>query len=266
MSSPISTRSWPTMPIPFPSVHRSPIVMMGSPRISACDGIPAEILASGPTVVPRPSAIRPSPNNTDCGNAIMLPSPKLWNDRARRCLGPIAPRRVIPVHVAWITSPAMRSTFSRSIVEGYGDGHFHGASTAYRVAVRLPADGRSLSEIVATRHRRSRRNGATRPRGGARRAAIARPPGRKRSGGRACLRRTRRRGRRRHRRSLDLRQRADRRAVVRRGPHTGHQLLGGRTHTFGVDVPLSDRLARGGAARARSPDGDAGPATGGDRL
>ena len=70
-------RSCPTMPMPLPSVQRSPIVMIGSPRMPACDGMPALTVASGPMVLPLPNAMRPSPKSTDCGNAIMLPSPKV---------------------------------------------------------------------------------------------------------------------------------------------------------------------------------------------
>ena len=48
--------------------------------------------------------------------------------------------------------------------------------------------------------------------------------------GRARLRRARQRGRGRDRRSVDLRQRTHRRAIVRRGPHSRDQLLGRRAH------------------------------------
>ena len=58
-------------------------------------------------------------------------------------------------------------------------------------------------------------------------------------------------------RTVDLRQRADRRAAVRRGPHPRDQLLGRRAHPLAVDVPLPGRLARGGAAGARGADGRA---------
>src|SRR2546425_894769 len=69
MSSPISMRSWPTIPMPFPSEQRSPIVMTGSPRMPICDGMPALMLASGPIVVPAPISIRSSPQTTGRGDA-----------------------------------------------------------------------------------------------------------------------------------------------------------------------------------------------------
>jgi hypothetical protein len=48
MSSPNSMRSWPTIPMPFPSEQRSPIVITGSPRRPICDGMPALMLAERP--------------------------------------------------------------------------------------------------------------------------------------------------------------------------------------------------------------------------
>ena len=77
-------RSWPTMPMPFPSEQRSPIVMTGSPRRPICDGMPALMLASGPMVVPAPISMRSSPKTTVGGNAIIDPSPNRANLRARR--------------------------------------------------------------------------------------------------------------------------------------------------------------------------------------
>ena len=65
------------------------------------------------------------------------------------------------------------------------------------------------------------------------------------------VRRARRSGRGRDHRTVDLRQRADRRAALRRGPHPRDQLLGRRAHAVAVDVPLPGRIARGGAAGAR---------------
>ena len=58
-------------------------------------------------------------------------------------------------------------------------------------------------------------------------------------------------------RPVDLRQRADRRAAVRRGRTPRDQLLGRRAHAIAVDVPLPGRLARGGAAGARGAHGRA---------
>ena len=84
-------RSWPTMPMPFPNVQRSPIVMIGSPRSSACTGMPALSEASGPIDVRAPISMRPSPKMTLGGNEIMLPSPNAWKRRAARWFGPIAP-------------------------------------------------------------------------------------------------------------------------------------------------------------------------------
>src|SRR5262252_6641956 len=102
------------MPMPLPSEQRSPIVITGSPCRSACEGMPALIVASGPIVVPSPISMRCSPYTTVGGNAIIEPSPKRAKRRARRCRGPIAPRRTMWFHDAWIASPTTRFTSSRS--------------------------------------------------------------------------------------------------------------------------------------------------------
>ena len=85
----------------------------------------------------------------------------------------------------------------------------------------------------------------------------ARPAARQRARGATGLRRARRSRRARDGRPVDLRQRTHRRAVVRRAPGPGDQLLRRRAHASRVDVPLPDRLARGGAAGARGPHGRA---------
>src|SRR5689334_10196043 len=53
------------------------------------------------------------------GKAIIEPSPKRANRRARRWRGPIAPSRTTPVHAACTASPSTRFTSSRSTRERY---------------------------------------------------------------------------------------------------------------------------------------------------
>src|SRR5579862_5095873 len=107
------------MPMPLPSEQRSPIVITGSPWRSACEGIPALIVASGPIRVPSPISMRCSPYTTVGGNAIIDPSPKCANRRARRWRGPNAPTCTTPVHAACTTSPSTRLTSSRITRERY---------------------------------------------------------------------------------------------------------------------------------------------------
>ena len=159
---------------------------------------------------------------------------------------------------AWIASPATRSTFSRSIVKGYGDGQRQRASGTIGLLYDFPQMGTLSQGHAAARHRRGRGDRPARPRRRVRRTAVARPAVGQRSRGRRA-------------RSPSSTTRTSSRSSGRRSPTTrlivaplcdaaripAINYSGGERTRSRMDVPLPGRLARRGAAGARGTDGRA---------
>lgn len=101
-SSPISSWKWPTMWLPRPIMHRSPMRTTGSETILWPGTIPAEMLTWGPTSVSRPTSIQRSPKMAPGGKARQLPDPKAPNRAAGTSPGPMAPCRATQCHPALI--------------------------------------------------------------------------------------------------------------------------------------------------------------------
>ena len=218
--------------------------------------MPALMLASGPIAVPAPISIRPSPKITVGGNA-----DHARRRRSARTSGPAGaagrsrraarPRSTPPGSRR--RRPARRSSLQHGrtvrLVSAHGQRR---APDPDRVALRLPAGRRPVHGRAAARPRRSRgdRAASTATSSSSNEQARGLPSGSEHDVKRAFAELDDD-GRRRDHRPVDLRQRADRRAAVRRGPHPRDQLLGRRAHPLAVDVPLPGRLARRGAAGAR---------------
>src|SRR5665213_1957347 len=100
----MSISKWPTMWLPRPIMHRSPMRTTGSVTMIWPGTIPAEMLTWGPTTVSCPTWIHRSPKTAPVGKARQLPWPNAPNRVASRSSGPVAPCRASQFQPAWMAA------------------------------------------------------------------------------------------------------------------------------------------------------------------
>ena len=251
------------MPIPFPSMHRSPMVITGSPVSPACEGIPALMLAKRPDrrarrdrdatfAVDHRRRERDETALTERverrGDGVVDPSRR----SARRV--PTSLARPHPRGVELVPQHASRLSVGRFDYASVR------SSAARLRSVTVPGSASSTTSRRVTERSRTR-CGSDSPKSPRRVASIASsssspqaarglPAGSEREWSKASKRCSTKAPP--SSSARDLRQRLDRRAALRRGRDPGHQLHRRRAHALAVDVPLPSRLARGGTARARA--------------